>query len=199
MIKNSEWGAVAYLAQSTYGKNAEVWINPSPIHITGYSGSSADGSGNQYTYSDDIGMQASTTGNQSGIYDMSGNSDELTASYVNNSHANLTTYANSILTAESKYKDVYSVGTPVDDATQYYGFTINKKGDAIYETSETYSSYTAWNYDASVIPNYYNMLFTRGKNSTNASYAGIFAFDMWSGINMGGVSFRPTLVIDAGL
>ena len=27
MIKNSEWGAVAYLTQSKYGKNSEIYPN----------------------------------------------------------------------------------------------------------------------------------------------------------------------------
>jgi hypothetical protein len=31
MMKNIEWGAVAYLTQSIYGKNSQVWINPESI------------------------------------------------------------------------------------------------------------------------------------------------------------------------
>jgi len=52
MIKNSEWGAVAYLSQSKYGKygngsyegrNKEVYINNSGLYYTGRSGGSYGG------------------------------------------------------------------------------------------------------------------------------------------------------------
>ena len=35
MMKNIEWGAVAYLSHSQYGKEGEIWINPSRIIIQG--------------------------------------------------------------------------------------------------------------------------------------------------------------------
>ena len=87
MMKNSEWGAVAYLSQSRYGKlgnenfkgaNKEVYQNKSDQFITGCSWGSPGGGtesdyGCQYTYDIDInGTGASTTGNIYGIYDMSG-------------------------------------------------------------------------------------------------------------------------------
>ena len=42
MMKNDEWGAVAYLSKSKYGKNAEVDINDDSSYYTG------GGSGNAY-------------------------------------------------------------------------------------------------------------------------------------------------------
>ena len=42
MMKNDEWGAVAYLSKSKYGKNAEVTINDNSSYYTG------GGSGNAY-------------------------------------------------------------------------------------------------------------------------------------------------------
>ena len=43
-MKNDEWGAVAYLSKSKYGKeNEEVWINNSSSYITGSAGNSAKG------------------------------------------------------------------------------------------------------------------------------------------------------------
>ena len=62
MMKNREWGAVAYLAQSIYGKNADLTKNGSNPPTTG--------GGFGTTYTTDTGQ--STTGNESGIYDMSG-------------------------------------------------------------------------------------------------------------------------------
>ena len=66
MMKNDEWGAVAYLSKSKYGKqNEEVWINNSGSYITGSAGNSASagsdtGTTNDYTSTQ--GVKASTTG-----------------------------------------------------------------------------------------------------------------------------------------
>ena len=102
MIKNMEWGAVAYLTQSKYGRCtngvcSEIYINNSARYAgadwydtyTGRSGGSTSASEKIYgTYSYDdylissnnsktvkssgSGVGASTTGNIYGIYDMSG-------------------------------------------------------------------------------------------------------------------------------
>ena len=74
-IKNIEWGAVAYLSQSIYGRNAEIWNNPSWDYITGCAGESLAAehfSGCINYYDSDNGQKASTTGNIYGIYDMVG-------------------------------------------------------------------------------------------------------------------------------
>ncbi len=44
MMKNSEWGAVAYLSHSKYGVNREVYINNSALYYTGRSGGNVGGS-----------------------------------------------------------------------------------------------------------------------------------------------------------
>ena len=65
MMKNDEWGAVAYLSKSKYGKeNEEVWINNSSSYITGSAGNSASASSNTGTtndYTSTQGVKASTT------------------------------------------------------------------------------------------------------------------------------------------
>ena len=103
MMKNSEWGAVAYLSQSKYGKYGndnydkqykEVYQNKSDNYITGSSNgtpSQSDSrSGGQCVYNDmtnlgqdsngykmgQCGPGASTTGNIYGVYDMSGGAYE---------------------------------------------------------------------------------------------------------------------------
>ena len=43
MIKNSEWGAVAYLTHSAFGKNSDVFINNSTGYYTGRSGGNVSG------------------------------------------------------------------------------------------------------------------------------------------------------------
>ena len=42
MAKNSEWGAVAYLSYSKYGKDGEVYINNCNQYITGIGADSAN-------------------------------------------------------------------------------------------------------------------------------------------------------------
>jgi len=112
MIKNSEWGAVAYLSQSKYGKygnsdytgrDKEVYINNSSDYYTGRSGGSYGGnvSSNSYgtylyngylldnnlkTEARYIDKIASTTGNIYGIYDMSGGSWEYVMGVFANSY-----------------------------------------------------------------------------------------------------------------
>jgi len=95
MMKNTEWGAVAYLQHSQYGSHTSLRVNNNSDYKTGYAGvheptigftgtniscsSNPDacneyGTNNNITrlWNTDIGYLASTTGNISGIYDMSG-------------------------------------------------------------------------------------------------------------------------------
>ena len=80
MSKNNEWGAVAYLTQSIYGRCTsnttctEVGINNNTSYITGIGDkpSSTASSVKTNTYNTISGKDASTTGNIYGIYDMSG-------------------------------------------------------------------------------------------------------------------------------
>ena len=92
MMKNTEWGAVAYLSQSAYGKyansaysgaNKEVYINNyfnNNETLTGCSAgapSTASTTTCAYTYEkSNTGTGASTTGNIYGVYDMSGGAYE---------------------------------------------------------------------------------------------------------------------------
>jgi len=97
MMKNTEWGAVAYLSQSKYGSEASVRINNNEAYITGYSAVNEPTCGytktnedcNKYesttlnvdgsytlNYLNPASVVSSTTGNYSGIYDMSGGSWE---------------------------------------------------------------------------------------------------------------------------
>ena len=79
MMKNDEWGAVAYLTHSSYGINAKIRINNSK-RKTGCGASSADSLGAvdacQIEYGKVTEYPQSTTGNITGIFDMSGGSWE---------------------------------------------------------------------------------------------------------------------------
>jgi len=88
MIKNSEWGAVAYLSHSKYGTCTDgtckdIGINNNSNYITGCG--AAAGSRNSTTcnaYNTATGMLASTTHNIYGVYDMSGGAYEYTMANI---------------------------------------------------------------------------------------------------------------------
>ena len=136
MMKNSEWGAVAYLSHSRYGANREIYINNSSGYYTGRSGGNVGGSTaintvytsqtsttqhNTYGFytwdgylleyntntkssTHDISKVASTTGNITGVYDMSGGAVEYVMGNYNNTigSSGFTTLPN------SKYYDDYT-------------------------------------------------------------------------------------------
>ena len=108
LIKNSEWGAVAYLCYSQYGNVPK--INGAGTVISGknwydiYTGQGPKSATDEGLYNriDDTrnyntqnGILASTTGNVTGIYDMNGGSWELTGSYLDNRNMRLDTYGQS--------------------------------------------------------------------------------------------------------
>ena len=104
MMKNTEWGAVAYLQHSKYGSQASVRINNNSSYITGYAAtveptlgyaggtstagnrveSTSLGKDGTYTvnYLNTNSTVASTTNNYSGIYDMSGGAWEYVTGYT---------------------------------------------------------------------------------------------------------------------
>ena len=104
MMKNTEWGAVVYLSHSKYGNMKKIRINNNNSYITGYSGieepiigynggistegnlieSTAPGvdGKNSVNYLNIKSTMSSTSGNYSGIYDMSGGSWEYVMGVV---------------------------------------------------------------------------------------------------------------------
>jgi len=198
MMKNDEWGAVAYLSKSKYGKETEeVWINNSSSYITGSAGNSASASSNTGTtndYTSTQGVKASTTGNVWGVYDMSGGAYEYVAAYVNNEHGNLTSYGLSLVNGDAKTKNVYAVGS---GNTQLGNYNANAGvyGDAIYETSSSDNGTTSWYNDLSDYPGPTTPFFIRGGHYANDSEAGVFYFKWNEGSGLSYYSFRPVLVV----
>ena len=104
MMKNTEWGSVAYLQHSKYGSQVSVRINNNSSYITGYAatieptlgyngGTSIEGNRNESTnlrvdgtytinYLNSNSVVASTTNNYTGIYDMSGGAWEYVMGYT---------------------------------------------------------------------------------------------------------------------
>ena len=108
LIKNSEWGAVAYLCYSECGSapmtNGAGSINSSPWYIydayTGQGPKSTSDEGNysydaSHNYSTSNGVLSSTTRNVTGVYDMAGGAWERVAGYLDNSNGNLEYYGKS--------------------------------------------------------------------------------------------------------
>ena len=184
MMKNDEWGAVAYLSKSKYGKNAEVDINSDSSYYTG------GGSGNAYVTN----VGQSTTGTVYGVYDMSGGAWEYVAGYVNNGNSSLTSYGSSLVNGDAKTKNVYSKASS-DNNTNNYNANSGKYGDAVYETSANgNSSSSSWYGDYSNFPYTSIPFFRRGGSYANGADAGVFYFDSNYGDSYSDNSFRPVLV-----
>ena len=184
MMKNDEWGAVAYLSKSKYGKNAEVDINSDSSYYTG------GGSGNAYVTN----VGQSTTGTVHGVYDMSGGAWEYVAAYVNNGNSNLTNYGSSLVNGDAKTKNVYSKGSS-DSRDNNYSANSGKYGDAVYETSANgNSSSSSWYGDYSSFPYTSIPFFRRGGYCNDGTNAGVFSFSYYTGYSYSYYSFRPVLV-----
>ena len=162
MMKNTEWGAAAYLSHSQYGIGNEVNINNANDYYTGYS--AAPGT-NQSTYPSEsaahtdetktqpwntpVGYLASTTGNITGIYDMSGGAWEYMAAYRKGS----TTGNKSELTDEeitTQISQGYIDEYPADSEITTYNKRI--LGDATGEMGPFYNYFenngTAYNHSS---------------------------------------------------
>ena len=161
LMKNSEWGAVAYLTHSQYGRNGkEIDINNSSSYITGNGGGSTNASeisGEPNPYNTAKGAKASTTGNIYGIYDLSGGSCEFVASYISNGNGSISSYGSSFAnttanlegykTLSTKYVTVYPYNSSSDSYSNNYTAYKNTGcgyGDAILETSTSGSGATSW-------------------------------------------------------
>ena len=175
MLKNSEWGSVAYLTESTYGRNGTE-IAPN----TNTNSSCLTGGGTGTAYADSNKLQSST-GNEYGIYDLRGGSYEYVAGYYNGS---------SSLSSGSSF--AINGGPSNEYSTAYTGTTASsayKYGDATYETS-------GWHSDTAYFVNSSFPFFIRGGVYENdASGAGVFYYYHYDGNAYSLNSFRLALVV----
>ena len=200
-MKNDEWGAVAYLSKSRYGKqNEEVYINNNSSYITGIAGDTASASSSSSTtntYNTAKGQKASTNGNITGVYDMSGGAWEYTAAYVANNNGSLTSYGSSLVGGAAKYKNVYTSNGDTQQGN--YGVSTPANGhygDAVYETSNHYSSSNgSWYADYSIFPYSSGPFFVRGGYYSNTTGAGVFCFIGSDGSNGSGDGFRVVVPV----
>ncbi len=118
MMKNMEWGAVAYLKQSKYGLGTtDIAVNTNSSYYTG--------GGQSDVYKTNVAQ--STTGNIYGIYDMSGGAWEFVMGNYNDTISN----AGFSSMPAAKYYDKYTSST-------------GKTGDATTEISGWYSDFVGF-------------------------------------------------------
>ena len=123
MMKNSEWGAVAYLSHSKYGTNKEIRINNyyNNGFLTGC-GANTENEGRSTTcgiiYGKATNYPQSTTGNITGVYDMSGGASEFVMGYYSKASTtwgatSSSNYAGFSGKPASKYFDDYTTTNPL--------------------------------------------------------------------------------------
>ena len=213
MIKNSEWGAVAYLSHSKYGtctnsSCTEIGINNNSNYITGCganAGSSSSTTCNSYNTSN--GVLASTTFNIYGAYDMNGGAHEsVMANLISNDGTTMisgnTTSENSgyagKLYNSGKYTSVTGLNYPnakyynkYSFSTDYTSRTNSKLGEAVKEVYNGsrgwYNDYSEFNYNVSPWS-------VRGGSYDINSGAGITCHRVYSGKADTSVSSRIILI-----
>ncbi len=208
MMKNSEWGAVAYLTDSKYGRNGtEISVNQCSTYITGAGrglnsteDSSQTGTSTIYNstyswssvtdnqkYNGTVGKLSSTTGNVYGIYDISGGSSECVMGFYGTDN-NTPTYGSSRFTtdtfpSENKYYQIY-----LNSTNSYSNANGGILGDATKETK-------GWNSDYPGFVDSTCPVFLRGGFYTNSYYAGSFSFFSDVGFSDSSNSFRVSLAV----
>ena len=207
MIKNSEWGAVAYLSHSKYGtctsgSCVEVSINNSSSYITGRSagvpGSSSASASSEgtYTYEKENGVKASTTSNIYGVYDISGgayeyimgnivSTDAATMISGNDSSSN-SGYTGKVYNS-GKYTSYKGIAYPNTKYYDKYSFSAHhtskirsKLGDGLKEVN---ISSTGWYSDTLSFIRHNYPWFRRGGEYNSEAGAGLFCSDINSGTN----------------
>ncbi|MGM9849077.1 MAG: hypothetical protein ACI312_04955, partial [Bacilli bacterium] len=166
MMKNIEWGAVAYLKQSNYGLGiTDITINSNSSYYTG--------GGTGTSYKTNIGQ--STSGNITGVYDMSGGAWEYVMGNYNK---------------QSGRSGLTVSGVPAEHIDIYSGTSVNAShlGDATGETAGWYSDYAAFVSSGSP-------WFVHGGYYDNGDSAGVFRFDRGGGEVISFSGFRVVLSV----
>ena len=200
LMKNSEWGAVVYLAHSQFGRNGhELYINNSTNFITGNSGGSTSAnsaSGTTYEYNSSEGVLASSTGNVYGVYDLSGGAYEYVAVWNTDSNSQyIRDNGNSFAVTgnkSTKYATAYYNKTTTSNGTAMY--LVGKTGDA---TKEVYTGSNAfnWHTDYAYILNTSYPFMDRGGFYGYGAGSGKFYINYNTGRANENTSFRVVLAI----
>lgn len=205
MIKNSEWGAVTYLSMSKYGISDKIRINNYRNETTG---DFLTGCGayewNEYgreecdiVYGRSVDYPQSTTGNISGIFDMSGGTGEYMMSYVSGQSLapvnNLSGFDDNFFTTRSnqKYFDVYPINIfNKDSVFNAMECTLETcGGHALFETY-------GWFNSIYFFPHKDNNFIKRGCGNYSYVYASQFCYGYGTGEGGKGTSSRVVLITE---
>ena len=213
MITNMEWGAVAYLTNSKYGRCTngsctEVTTNNCSSYITGIGADSVSASYSSSTctkavnkYDGAKGLLASTTGNITGIYDMSGGNNEFVMGNMSDASGSYTFYPSSsgftsnwYIASTSKYVIPYAYDSR--NCSNQTAYNRGRLGDATGEVVlSTSGSGGGWYSDHAHFLCSTVSWFTRGGYIMSGSGSGLFEFSSSSGSGEGiGISSRSILI-----
>ena len=223
MMKNTEWGSVAYLQHSIYGSQASVRINNNEAFITGYAStiepttgptssststnrheSTSLGKDGTYTvnYLNSKSSVASTTGNKSGIYDMVGGAWEYVAGYTTGAstvggNSGITSIYQDFFTNSTytKYWDKYTSTTNAQYNNRILGDATGEMGPFGNEKDPdgVTRPKSSWYGDFAFFANSSDPWFLRGGHWYGGTGSGAFAFGHSSGTTDTYNSFRVVL------
>ena len=223
MMKNTEWGTVAYLQHSVYGSQTSVRINNNEAQITGYASTTEPTTGptnsststNRYestslgkdgtytvNYLNSNSGVASTTGNRSGIYDMSGGAWEYvmghtTSTSTASDSSGITSLYSNFFTDSTytKYWNKYTSTTETQFNNRILGDATGEMGpfgsEKDPEGSTRYKS--SWYKDYAYFVDSSNNWFYRGGKWYDGSGSGMFAFYIYNGSGYISISYRIVL------
>ena len=191
--RNLEWGAVAYLTSSKYGKtgNPEYGRNEKEVTTNNYN-QFVTGCGTRiitnnpssscHPYDTSDGQAASTTGNITGVYDLNGSATEYIMGVITDDSGKVLVGPSQFdptelaqLAQDGKYLDTYLPGEQTD-------FSRGKLGDATIEMGPFQTDKTSWYNDIGKMVGKEissNGWFIRGGRFDDKELSGIFAFNGW--------------------
>ena len=182
MMKNMEWGAVAYLKQSEYGLGTtDIALNnyrdtsQTVYYMTGCGSAVGTTATTTCTpYNEANGQAASTTGNIYGVYDMSGGAWEYVMGNMVNESGEFYPRNAGTFSPDAKYYDAYTYYGSIG----YRQHVRGKLGDATKETLKTFGNTSGgWYSDYAYFPYSTSSWFGRGGCAGDGAVAGIFRFN----------------------
>ena len=184
MIKSTEWGAMAYLSHSNYGRCSggsceEVTLNPTS-YVTG--------SGNYVNNTDQ-----STTGNVYGVYDTSGGAAEFAMGVA---PSTLTSGSGSYIGRDfaalpKQYVDFYPMGSSSTSQDSYSNSILgDSQGEVVLSASTTGGWYDDFADFQSGISS-----FTLRSGKYDDSGAGTFGFHSAVGVAASYIGYRSIMVV----
>ncbi len=221
MMKNTEWGAVAYLSHSKYGKytvkdgNTEIMLNNSSNYVTGYASKDdiTDKYGSYSAFEDVIpnndsnysvnynnpdSVIASTTGNYSGIYDMNGGAQDYVMNLVKDTIEDKLMFSKSGFDSfdyDKKYCDVYNYGTNNNELSRrILGDATGEMGPFVSEYLENENLIvSSWYNDFSTEVYNNSLFYKRGSRYKIGINGGIFSSAIDRGYQGDGMTYRIVL------